>query len=93
MVVAGSNVKFDIVMGGTPVPKPICNAPETAQIFVSPVTVCNISQGTAIGGINTWADQTATTFIPRIAGWFQGYGWRTLNGTACGRVEVKTVCQ
>ncbi len=92
VVAGGADIKFDIVQSGTVIAKPVCNLPETPHVYVTPVTVCNFGQGNAIAGINAWADQTATTYTPRVAGWFQGYGWRPLDGTACGRVEVKTLC-
>jgi hypothetical protein len=93
MVIAATDIKFDIVQSGTPVVKPICQAPETPRIFVTPVTVCNFGVGNPIAGINAWADNSGLNWIPRVAGWFQGYGWRTLDGTACGRVEVKYFCE
>lgn len=93
MVVAGNDINFDIVYSGQAVNKPTCNAPETPRVFVSPVTVCNFGQGNAIAGINAWADQNATQYIPRLAVWIQGYNWRTLDWTECGRVEVKTFCK
>lgn len=94
MVLAGADVKFDIMQAGTPVTKPTCSAPKVPRIYVVPVTVCNFGQGNAIGGFNAYADNTsATTWTPRVAGWFQGFGWRSLDATACGRVQVTTVCE
>lgn len=93
MVLAGTDINFTIVNSGTPVAKPTCNAPKVAKVYVTPVTVCNFGQGNAIGGINAWAADTGATFTPHVSAWFQGYNWRTLDGTACGRVEVKTLCE
>lgn len=93
MVVAGMDINYDIVISGTVATLPTCNSPQTAQVYVTPVTVCNFGQGNAIGGINAWADKTATTYTPHVAAWFQGYGWRTLDGTTCGRVKVETFCK
>jgi len=93
-VVAGTDIKMEIAQGGVLITKPICIAPKTPKIFVAPVTVCNFGQGNAIGGINAWADNVnSTSWRTRVAGWFQGYGWRTLDSTQCGRVQVTSFCE
>ncbi|MBC7198380.1 MAG: hypothetical protein H5U32_03925 [Pseudomonas balearica] len=93
MVVAGTDIDIQIVRSGVAVTKPTCNSPKTPAIYVSPVTVCNFGVGTSIAGINAYAVDNGTTYTPKLDAWFQGYGWRSLDGTNCGRVEVKMLCQ
>ncbi|WP_455233523.1 hypothetical protein [Geopseudomonas aromaticivorans] len=88
-----NDIEFDLVQTGTPVPKPDCIAPETAKIYVTPVTACNAGVGTAIGGIHVYADDDGTNFIPRLQVWVHGLGWQAVNDHACGMVEVKTMCR
>ncbi|MDU4254429.1 hypothetical protein [Pseudomonas sp.] len=93
MVVAGTDITIKIMRAGDGVAKPTCTPPKKSAIYVSPVTVCNFGVGTAIGGINAYANDYGTYYVPRLDAWYQGYGWRALNGTDCGRVEVKLLCE
>lgn len=92
-VVAGSDIDIRVMRAGVAVSKPTCSSPKTPAIFVSPVTVCNFGVGTPMAGINAYAVDNGTTYTPKLDAWFPGYGWRSLEGTNCGRVEVKMLCQ
>lgn len=94
LLVVDAAIKMDIVMGGTAVAKPSCPTSKNPAIYVAPVTVCNYTEGTAMSAFNAYADNTSsTTWTPHVAAYYQGYGWRVLDGTACGRIQVTTMCQ
>jgi hypothetical protein len=94
VVVAGGNdITIDLVRAGTAVPKPTCTAPETPKIYVTASTVCDSGVGSNIGGYHTWAEDSGTDFIPRLAVWVQGLNWRQINNNPCGIVQVQTMCK
>ncbi|MFJ7794548.1 hypothetical protein [Pseudomonas sp. NPDC096950] len=93
MVVAGMDMSIDVVQAGTAIPKPSCLAPKVAKIYVSVAAACDSGVGSSIGGFYAYADETATTFVPRLAVWVQGLGWRAVNNQACGLVKTETLCK
>jgi hypothetical protein len=93
MVVAGMDVNFEVVRAGTPVPKPSCQSPKVAKIYVSVAGACDSGIGSNIGGFYAYSEETPTTFVPRLAVWVQGLGWRAVNNQACGLVKTETMCK
>lgn len=93
MVIAGMDVNFDVVRAGTAIAKPTCLAPKVAKIYVSVAAACDSGVGSNIGGFYAYSDETATTFVPRLAVWVQGLGWRAVNNHPCGLVKTETMCK
>lgn len=93
LLIAGSNIDFDIIQAGTPINKPTCSAPKVPTIYVTAVTVCDYGIGSNIGGFRAYSDETATQFTPRLAIWVQGQGWRNIDNHPCGMVKTETMCK
>lgn len=94
VVAGGKDFDVGIFQAGQTVPKKVCTAPEVWKVYVTPVTACNSGVATNIGGIHSWAENTApTTWTPRLAVHVQGAGWRQINGHACGKVQAMQVCE
>ncbi|MFU4567850.1 hypothetical protein ACRS7P_24290 [Pseudomonas aeruginosa] len=93
LIAGGSNIDFDVVQAGTAINKPTCSPPKVPAIYVTAVTVCDYGVGSNLGGFKAYADSTATQYIPRLAIWVQGQGWRNIDNHPCGMVKTETMCK
>lgn len=94
-VIAGADIKIDIVRAGVAQTKKVCNAPAVWKVYLVPTTACDSGRAGNIGGFHAWADTlTATQYTPRVAVYVMGSGWRPVAaGHACGSMQSTQVCE
>lgn len=94
MVVAGADIDIDMVVAGLPVTKKTCTGASTLKVFVTPAAVCYPGVAHNMSGFQAWAENTsATTFTPRLAMNVPGYGWRNIDNSSCGMVQIQQICK
>lgn len=113
-LIAGTNKSLSrtitdavIMTPGTAIAKPICNAGQTAQIFVQPVFYSNRNEGGAIQAVQSWASLSGANWIVHMrilveasldtAPSSPGDGWITdsdfiKSGVNYGLLSVVTKC-